>query len=200
DRLLADIGDAHAGDNRQSQAAVDDRPAEFRFRRVGGIEVQRVLVHRQEREPGVVGLADRAPGAMLINIADRELLETAAGTGAKAPRPDFFRDGDHTVLPVWRSDLVSPRQDEGHGEQSAFAGWRYLSGPKPRPGESRDPLVRDTSGLKSGSRLTQGRRLGGRRTLGAHSHAPAGKCYASSHPSYLYDVTSMTNPDTEQEQ
>src|SRR5207248_3253807 len=92
DRLLADIGDAHPGDNRQGQAAVDDRPAELGFGGIGRIEMQRVLVHRQERKPSVVRLADRASGAVLVDIADREFLETAPGARAEAPRPDLSRD------------------------------------------------------------------------------------------------------------
>src|SRR5438105_7288868 len=77
--------------------------AELRFRGIGGIEMQRMLVHRQQGEPGVVGLADRPPGPVLIDIAEREILEIAAGAGAPAPRRDFPGDCDHAVLParIW---------------------------------------------------------------------------------------------------
>jgi hypothetical protein len=38
------------------------------------INVQRVLVHRHQAEPGVVVLGDGASGPMFVNIADGEFL------------------------------------------------------------------------------------------------------------------------------
>src|SRR3954453_19338408 len=57
--------------------------------------MQRMLVHREQCEPGIVGLADRASRAMFINVADREILEIPACGGAPAPRCDFPGNRDH---------------------------------------------------------------------------------------------------------
>src|SRR5207237_3252658 len=83
----------------QGQAAVDDRAAELAFRGIGGIEMQRVLVHRQQGEPGVVGLADRASRAVLVDLADREILEVPAGSGAPATRRNFLGQSHHLLNP-----------------------------------------------------------------------------------------------------
>ena len=47
--------------------------------RVLAVEMNRVRVHRQAREPDVVGVEDRAPQRMLVDVADREVLEHPAG-------------------------------------------------------------------------------------------------------------------------
>src|SRR5204863_5610306 len=135
DRFLADIGYANAGDNRQSQAAIDDRPTELGFGGIGRIEMQRVLVHRQEREPGVVGLADRAPGAVLVDIADREFLETAPGARAEPPRPDLSRDCDHCHPPNPVPLLASTAEDDCRVRRPGAMWW---NGTRPLPLRFRD--------------------------------------------------------------
>ena len=57
DRLLADVADAHADHQRHRERRGDDAAAELGVARVLLVEVQRVRVHGQQREPGVVGLA-----------------------------------------------------------------------------------------------------------------------------------------------
>ena len=52
---------------------------ELGLRRVLGVEVDRVRVHRQAREPDVVGREHRAAERMLVDVADLEVLEHAAG-------------------------------------------------------------------------------------------------------------------------
>ncbi|WP_345402244.1 hypothetical protein [Nonomuraea salmonea] len=46
-----------------------------------GVEVVLVGVHRQEREPGVVGLADGAAHGVLVDVPDGEVLVVAADGG-----------------------------------------------------------------------------------------------------------------------
>src|SRR2546430_13612635 len=53
------------------------RLAEFGFRRVGGIEVDRGGVLRQQREPDVVGRQDRPSERMRIHVADRSEEHTS---------------------------------------------------------------------------------------------------------------------------
>src|SRR5258707_6691551 len=77
DGLLAHVRDAHAGDDGERQARVHQRAAELGGRAVRGIDVQRMLVHGEEREPGVVGLAERAARPVLVDVADLELLVIA---------------------------------------------------------------------------------------------------------------------------
>src|SRR5579862_2252366 len=50
-RVLAGVGDAHAGDQRERQRAVDERTAEARAGREHLVEVDLVRVERQQREP-----------------------------------------------------------------------------------------------------------------------------------------------------
>src|SRR6185436_15974611 len=83
------------------------RLSELGFRRIGEIEMQRMLVHRQQREPGVVGLADGAARAMLVDLADGEVLVVAAVAFAQPVLTDGFGGCDHGV-PVYAA-LVSPR-------------------------------------------------------------------------------------------
>src|SRR5260221_1387699 len=98
--LLADVGDAHAGDNGERQAGVDQRPLELGGGAVGGVDVQRVLVHRQQREPGVVRLGQRAPRPVLVDLADLELLVVAPARFAVALRPYFLCPSDHRIPTV----------------------------------------------------------------------------------------------------
>jgi hypothetical protein len=42
-----------------------------------------VLVHGEQGKPGVVGLGDGAAGTVLVDVADREILEIQAGVTAR---------------------------------------------------------------------------------------------------------------------
>ena len=53
---------------------------------VGGVEVNRVGVHRHEREPGVVEVGDSAAGPMLESLAGGEILEVAVHANAMRGR------------------------------------------------------------------------------------------------------------------
>ncbi len=113
DGLLAHVGDAHAGDDREREAAVDQRLLELGLRGIGGIEMQRVLVHGQQREPDVVGLRDGAAGPVLVDVAHDEVIVGAADIGAKAAGGDFLGGahvGSRQGLRRWavRMALCSP--------------------------------------------------------------------------------------------
>src|SRR5260221_11984240 len=61
--------------------------------------MQRMLVHGQQREPGVLGLGDRTAGSMLVDVADREVLEIAAEPLAIALLADLVRVLHHVPGP-----------------------------------------------------------------------------------------------------
>ena len=61
--------------------------------------MDRVLVHGEQREMDVVGLGDGAPRAMLIDVADGELLEISAIAFAITLLADF--------APLYRHRLPS---------------------------------------------------------------------------------------------
>ena len=54
-----------------------------------------MLVHGDQREPGVVGFGDRSAGAMFINVADTEILQIAAVRFSIAVRAYRFGFRDH---------------------------------------------------------------------------------------------------------
>src|SRR5262245_30090866 len=93
DGLLADVGDAHAGDDGEREAAVDQRLLELGAGGIGGIEMQGMLVHCEQREPDVVGLRDGAAGAVLVDVTDDELVVGAAGLLAEAAGRDLLGSG-----------------------------------------------------------------------------------------------------------
>ena len=75
--------DAHAERQRVDERPDDDVAALLGLRRVDVVDVQRVVVHRDQAEEVVVGLGDRLGGPVLVDGADLELLEVAAvGVGA----------------------------------------------------------------------------------------------------------------------
>ena len=79
DGVHRQVGHRLAGDQREREARVHERLFELGLARVLRVEVNRVGVHRQAREPDVVGLSDRAPERMLVDVADLEVLEHAPG-------------------------------------------------------------------------------------------------------------------------
>src|SRR5260221_4734429 len=79
DRLPRDVGHAHAERQRVNQVADHHVLPELGpFRRVGGVEVERVMVHRDQAEEVVVVLGDRLPRPVPVGRADLELLQVAA--------------------------------------------------------------------------------------------------------------------------
>src|SRR5919197_667703 len=93
--FLAHVGDAHAGNDGECECGVDERPAKVRGSTVYGVDVQRVLVHGEQREPDVVRLRERAARAMLVDVADLEILVIATGRFAIALRSYFLCAADH---------------------------------------------------------------------------------------------------------
>ena len=78
DRLARHVGDAHAERERVDERADDDVAALLRLRRVDVVDVQRVVVHRDQAEQVVVRLGDGLGRPVLVDGADLELLEVAA--------------------------------------------------------------------------------------------------------------------------
>jgi len=83
DRLAAHVGDAHAERQGVDQRPDDDVAALLGRTGVLVVEVQRVVIHRDEAEQVVVGLGHRLGRPVPVDGADLELLEVAAvGVGA----------------------------------------------------------------------------------------------------------------------
>jgi hypothetical protein len=62
--------------------------------------MQRMLVHREQREPGIIGLADGAAWPVLIDVAFGEILEIAAVAFTITMRAYVFRDRNHPTSPM----------------------------------------------------------------------------------------------------
>ena len=93
DRLAGDVADRHPERQRVDERPDDDVPALLRLAGVDVVEVQRVVVHRDQAEEVVVGLGDRLRGPVLVDGADLELLEVAAvGVGARCLAPGLVGD------------------------------------------------------------------------------------------------------------
>src|SRR5580658_5225922 len=91
DRILAHVLHAHADHRRHHEQPVDERPSMLRGGSVGGVEMERVGVHRHQREPGVVEVRDGAAGPMLENLAGVEILEIAIHESAILSRELYDR-------------------------------------------------------------------------------------------------------------
>ena len=63
------------GHDGERQAGIDERLAEFRLRRGVMIDMHRVGILCQQREPDVVGGKDGAAERMLVDITHFEILE-----------------------------------------------------------------------------------------------------------------------------
>ena len=78
DRLAGDVADAHAERERVDERPDDDVALLLRLGRVDVVEVQRVVVHRDQAEQVIVGLGHGLRRPVLVDVADLELLEVAA--------------------------------------------------------------------------------------------------------------------------
>src|SRR5207248_2711607 len=76
--VLGRVRNGKAGDERERERAVHERLPELRPLGVGDVEVDRVRVHRQAREPDVVRVRDRAAETAAVHVSDREVLVEAA--------------------------------------------------------------------------------------------------------------------------
>ena len=85
DRLAADVADGHAERERVDERAHDDVAALLGGARVDVVDVQRVVVHREQAEEVVVGLGHGLGGPVLVDVAHLELLEVAS-VGVRAAR------------------------------------------------------------------------------------------------------------------
>ena len=83
DRLAAHVRDAHPERQRVDQRPDDDVAALLGLGGVHVVDVQRVVVHRDQAEQVVVGLGDGLGRPVLVDGADLELLQVApVGMGA----------------------------------------------------------------------------------------------------------------------
>src|SRR5262249_14603085 len=78
DRLAAHVGDAHPERERVDERSDDDVAALLGLLCIHVVEVQRVMVHRDQAEEMVVGLGDRLRRPVLVDGPHLELLEVAA--------------------------------------------------------------------------------------------------------------------------
>src|SRR4051812_2697276 len=84
DGLAGDVRDAHAERQRVDVGPHHDVAALLGLRRVDVVDVQRVVVHRQQAEEVVVALGDGLGRPVLVDRALLELLEVAAVGGPAA--------------------------------------------------------------------------------------------------------------------
>src|SRR4029453_10629269 len=73
------LADREPHGDAEGEEAIDQRLAELRLRRRVEVDVKRLRVHRQAREPYVVGLGDGAPRLVAELLSYRELLEVLSG-------------------------------------------------------------------------------------------------------------------------
>src|SRR5438552_13750890 len=94
ERVLADVAHAHADREREHERAVHQAAAVLALAREVLVQVERVRVHGEEREPGVVEVANGAAGPVLDHLPHTEVLEVpshAAGLSGFAPAPSSWR-------------------------------------------------------------------------------------------------------------
>src|SRR5947209_8082775 len=75
--VLARVRDHESRDHADAQDAVHERTPELRLSGVVLVDVDGVCVVRQQREPDVVGLRDRASARRAMHVAHLEVLEEA---------------------------------------------------------------------------------------------------------------------------
>src|SRR5438477_3059442 len=73
--VLARVGDHQPRHDADCEHAVHKRSLELGLRRVVRVDVDRVLVVREKREPDVVGLRDGAASRRAMHVADLEVFE-----------------------------------------------------------------------------------------------------------------------------
>src|SRR6202020_3146825 len=115
-----------------------DVAALLRFVRVNVVDVQRVVVHRDQAEEVIVGLGDGLRRPVLVDVADLELLEVAVirVCAARLARGLLGLDGlrlAHGVLGVSSDRLLAAQTLLTKGEAVAFTVQRNRDS---RPGET----------------------------------------------------------------
>lgn len=74
DDLGTHRADAHAGEQSERECAVHQQLLPFGLRRVGGIEMDLLHVHGEQRHPDIIYIRDRSPGAVLEYVADLKVF------------------------------------------------------------------------------------------------------------------------------
>jgi hypothetical protein len=80
---LRNVRDRLAGHDRQGERRIDQRAFEFRFCRIGMVEMDGIGIHGQESKPNIIGIQHRATQSMPIDISDLEVFKNPSG-------PTFF--------------------------------------------------------------------------------------------------------------
>jgi len=97
--VLGDVGDALAGDERKRERRIHQDAAEFGLRRVRVVEMNRVHVLGQQREPAVVHGQDGPSERVHVDVTDLEIFVNPA-------RPPFF---DRHPFPCPRAEASAVR-------------------------------------------------------------------------------------------
>ena len=141
----------------ERERAHHQRPAELGVLRVLGVEVHRMGVHGEQREPGVVGLGDGAAGAVLVDR--RRPRNPHSSARASCPPPVIVRTivqsfGWTTPLPLAGLRILAVEQ-YGAGPSGTLLPRR----PRRRGDQGREPARgrrrrRATSARTSSARAT----------------------------------------------
>jgi len=114
DRASADIGDAHPDNNAENQRPNHQALPMLQLAGVVRIDVKRILIHRQQAEPGVIGLADRASRPVFEDLAGfKFFVVSSEGHGALLPdsvvRLFRWAGDDVTANGSWRRGDITNR-------------------------------------------------------------------------------------------
>src|SRR5258705_47539 len=145
---LFTLGDA------EREEAVDQRLAELGLRRRMKVDVERLGVHREAREPHVVRLGDRPAGLVPKGLSHLEVLQVLSRHVAPpdvvrvpcltAVEPDSINDAPWKTLTTSRSSAAAswaspPRGPSARGarERGSSSSRRKPSSPRTRPATTR---------------------------------------------------------------
>src|SRR5262249_31081039 len=75
DGAAADVSNRQPDDEREDEGADDQALSVLTLRREAGVQMQRVVVHREKRKEVVVALGDGLSGPVAIDVSLQELIE-----------------------------------------------------------------------------------------------------------------------------
>src|SRR6516164_6510342 len=97
DDFGADRSHAHAGQQRESEGAVDERLFPFGLGRILGVEMDLLNIHRQQCEPRIVGFQYGPARTVLEDVAGLEILVIKPRGFAEPSLADGSISGKHRV-------------------------------------------------------------------------------------------------------